>query len=115
MRVLDDDDYDEVGQMPLSAKKPQYSIQYFFKRAAETTGVKINITQDLRGAYVCVVVGCLTLTPRCFAVAKKRGRKPKAPGAPTVPRAVAVLQSATLHNDTGHAEPGAKRVRRGVG
>ena len=49
MRILDDDDYGEVGQMPLSAKKPQYSIQYFFKRAAEATGVKINI--DLRGAY----------------------------------------------------------------
>ena len=60
MRVLDDPDYDELGQMPLSAKKPQYSIMSFFKRAAEATGEKINITQDLRGAYVCVVVGCLT-------------------------------------------------------
>ena len=55
------------------------------------------------------------LTPRCFAVAKKRGRKPKEQGAPTVPRALAVLQSATLNNDTCHVEPGAKRVQREVG
>ena len=55
------------------------------------------------------------LTPRCFAVAKKRGRKPKEQGAPTVPRALAVLQSATLNNDTCHVDPGAKRVRREVG
>ena len=55
------------------------------------------------------------LTPRCFAVAKKRGRKPKEQGAPSVPRALAVLQSATLNNDTCHVEPGAKRVRREVG
>ena len=57
----------------------------------------------------------LTLTPRCFAVAKKRGRKPKEKGAPTVPRALAVLQSATLHNETLHVEPGSKRARREVG
>ena len=115
MRVLDDDDYDEVGHMPSSAKKPEYSILSFFQRAAKAAGEKINITQDGRGAYACVVVGCLTLTPRCFAVAKKRGRKPKEKGAPTVPRALAVLQSATLNNETCHVEPGSKRVRLDVG
>ena len=115
MRVIDDDDYDEVGHMPSSARKPEYSILSFFQRAAKAAGENINVTQDGRGAYACVVVGCLTLTPRCFAVATKRGRKPKEKGAPTVPRALAVLQSATLNNDTCHVEPGAKRVRREVG
>ena len=32
-----------------------------------------------------------------------------------MPRALAVLQTTTLHNDTCHVEPGAKRVQREVG
>ena len=53
------------------------------------------------------------LTPRCFAVGKKRGRKLKEQGAPTVPRALAVLQTTTLN--ARHCRDGmhAYRVLRG--
>ena len=43
MRILDDAAYDELGQMPLSAKKPEYSILSFFQRAAKAAGEKINV------------------------------------------------------------------------